>query len=34
MEQTQQNNGEALEPEQAVVKAALLVECDRLAQNG
>ena len=34
MEQTQQNNGEPLEPQQAVAKAALLAECDRLAAAG
>ena len=34
MEQTQQNNGEPLEPEQAVAKAALLAECDRLSRSG
>ena len=34
MEQTQQNNGEPLEPQQAVAKAALLAECDRLAAVG
>lgn len=32
MEQTRQNNGEALEPEEAVGKAALLAECDRLRE--
>ena len=34
MEQTQQNNGEPLEPQQAVAKAALLAECDSLAAAG
>ena len=34
MEQTQQNNGEPLEPQQAVAKAAPLAECDRLAAAG
>jgi len=34
MEQTQQNNGEPLEPQQAVAKAALLAECDSLAVAG
>jgi hypothetical protein len=34
MEQTQQNNGEPLEPQQVVAKAALLAECDRSAAAG
>ncbi len=34
MEQTQQNNGEPLEPQQAAAKAVLLAECDRLAAAG
>ena len=34
MEQTQQNNGEPLEPPQAAAKAALLAECDRLTAAG
>ena len=34
MEQTQQNNGEPLETQQAVAKAALLAECARLAAAG
>ena len=34
MEQTQQNNGEPLEPQQAAAKTALLAECDRLAAAG
>ncbi len=34
MEQTQQNSGEPLEPQQAAAKAALLAECARLAAAG
>src|SRR6202166_476770 len=34
MEQTQQNNGEPLEPQQAAAKGALLAEGDRLAAAG
>jgi hypothetical protein len=34
MENTQQNNDQALEPGQAAAKAALLVECERLAEAG
>ncbi len=34
MEQTKQNNGEPLEPQQAAAKAVLLAECDRLAAAG
>ncbi len=34
MENTQQNNNQALEPGQAAAKAALLAECDRLAAAG
>ena len=34
MEQTQQNNSEALEPQQAEAKAAILAECERLAAAG
>ena len=34
MENTQQNNNQALEPRQAAARAALLAECDRLAAAG
>lgn len=34
MENTQQNNNQALEPGQAAAKAAILAECDRLAAAG
>jgi hypothetical protein len=34
MEQTQQNSGKPLEPQQAAAKAALLAECARLAAAG
>jgi hypothetical protein len=34
MEDTQQNNNQALEPGQAAAKAAILAECDRLAAAG
>jgi hypothetical protein len=34
MENTQQNNNQALEPRQAGAKTALLAECDRLAAAG
>ena len=34
MEDTQQNNNQALEPGQAAAKAALLAECDRLTAAG
>lgn len=34
MENTQQNNNQALEPGQAEAKAAILAECDRLAAAG
>ena len=34
MENTQQNNNQAMEPRQAAAKAALLAECDRLAGAG
>jgi hypothetical protein len=34
MEQTQQNNGEPLEPQQTAAKATLLAECDKLAAAG
>ena len=34
MENTQQNNNQALEPGQVAAKAAILAECDRLAAAG
>ena len=34
MEQTQQNNSEALEPQHAAAKAAFLAECEGLAAAG
>ena len=34
MEDTQQNNKQALEPGQAAAKAAILAECDKLATAG
>ena len=34
MENTQQNNNQALEPAQAAAKAAILAQCDRLAAAG
>jgi hypothetical protein len=34
MENTQQNNNQALEPGQTAAKAAILAECDRLATAG
>ena len=34
MENTRQNNNQALEPGQAAAKAAILAECDRLAAAG
>jgi len=34
MENTQQNNNQALEPGQAAAKAAILAECDKLATAG
>jgi hypothetical protein len=34
MEDTAQNNGQSLEPGQALAKAALVAECDRLAAAG
>jgi hypothetical protein len=34
MENTPQNNNQALEPGQAAAKAAILAECDRLAATG
>lgn len=34
MENTEQNNNQALEPGQAEAKAAILAECDRLAAAG
>jgi len=34
MEHTQQNKDQGLEPEQAAAKAAILLECDKLAAAG